>query len=208
MSYGIWNPAASWCSESPHYTCSTEHWSSAGFINSAYAEFLCICAKDLFIWGLASLQTALLQEVKFITLEAALLVFRTHLQVHMTHELLTYLPILLHIFLLKLNKKWQKCRNICVLHSVNITAKIPTLACQLTIELCWSILIFLTSSTCSRKDNSKYTVINSTIKCNIYLKHEVFCLYPPDTVSVFSFSVYTTTYCILETSQRFKTRAS
>ena len=116
------------------HTCSAERCSHTGFMNSAHTGFHCTCAKDLYIWGLVLLQMALLQGVKFIGLEATLLVFRTHFQVHMTCQLLKYLPILLHVFLLKLNMKWQKCRNICVLHSVNITAKKPTLTYQLTTE--------------------------------------------------------------------------
>lgn len=138
------------------------------FINSACTGFQCTWAKDIFIWGLASLQTALLQGVRFIGLEAPLLVFRTHFQVHMTCQLLTYLPILLHIFLLKLNMKWQKCRNTCVLHSVNITAKKTTLTCQLTTEkislISVEALWFLISTTCNKEENWKYRIMNFTIK--------------------------------------------
>lgn len=133
LSRGIRNPQppALWIT-TPHVLgCACR---AAGFINSAHTGFQCAWAKDIFIWGLASLQTALLQGMRFIGLEATLLVFRTHFQVHMTCQLLTYLPILLHILILKLNMKWQKCRNICVLHSVNITDKKTTLTCQLATE--------------------------------------------------------------------------
>lgn len=149
-------PPALWIT---NYPCSAECWSGAGFINSACTGLQCTWAKDIVIWGLASPQTALLQGVRFIGFEATLLVFRTHFQVHMTCQLLTYLPILLHIFLLKLNMKWQKCRNICVLHSVNITAKKTTLTCQLTTEkislISVEALWFLTSTICNREDNWK-----------------------------------------------------
>lgn len=108
----------------------------------------------------------------------------------MTCQLLTYLPILLHIFLLKLNMKWQKCRNICVLHSVNITAKKTTLTCQLTTEkislISVEALWFLTSTTCNREENWKHRIMNFTIKY-IYKKNtKKFVCMPPVRVSAFA----------------------